>query len=176
MEVRMTKSLRYLSLLAVLLMASCASIEEPADHMVPPNPKRQGELTRLFDRMGSATESIGASAAKEAASGDDRDHRFMASLWGTRPKSAVGARRYGTALSAAGKHDEAFDWFERAFMHLPAGDETLPWLRYEMANEYYLLGRNEDAVNLLANRMSTQPLPAELKPKYDALIRKASAS
>ena len=51
----------------------------------------------------------------------------------------------------------------------------LPWLRYEMANEYYRLGRNDDAVNLLANRMSTSPLPTELKPKYDALIQKASA-
>jgi len=172
---RMTKCLQSFGLLMLLLLASCASVEEPSDDMVPPDAPRQAELTRLFDRMGATNESTGVAAAKEAASGDDRDHRFMASLWGTRRKSAVGARRYGHALSDAGKHAEAFDWFERAFLFLPAGDKMLPWLRYEMANEYYMLGRNDDAVNLLANRMSTSPLPTELKPKYDALIQKASA-
>lgn len=162
-------------LLVISLLGGCASVQEPPPEMVPPNAHRQAELTRLFDRMGAADEKVGAGAAKEAAAGDERDHRFMASLWGTRPKSAIGARRYGDALSAKGKHQEALDWFERAFMYLPAGDEMLPWLRYEMANEYYLLGRNDDAVNLLANRMGTSPLPDELQARYDALICKASA-
>lgn len=172
----MTKTLQLFSLLALLLLASCASVEEPADNMVPPNAKRQGELTRLFDRMGAESESVGVAAASEAASGDDRDLRFMASLWGTRPKSAVSAKRFGEALSKNGEHEFAFDWFERAFMHLPADDEMLPYLRYDMANEYYMLGRYDDAVNLLANRLSTTPLPKALKPKYDALMKKASAS
>jgi hypothetical protein len=43
-----------------------------------------------------------------------------------------------------------------------------------MAQEYVALGRNQDAINLLANRMGTQPLPPELKVKYDELIRRAS--
>lgn len=172
----MTNCLRSLSLTALicLLLGACASVEEPADDMVPPAATRQAELTRLYDRMGAEEESIGVAAAGKAAAGDERDHRFMASLWGTRPKSAVGARRYGTALSKAGLHQDAFNWFERAFMHVDSNDELAPWLRYEMALEYHQLGRNEDCVNLLANRMGTRPLPRELQAKYDALIEKAS--
>lgn len=163
-----------LLVVAVMLLGACASIEEPADDMVPPAANRQAELTRFYDRMGAENESIGVAAAEKAAAGDERDHRFMASLWGTRTKSAVGARRYGAALSKAGLHQEAFNWFERAFMHVDSTDELAPWLRYEMALEYHQLGRNEDCVNLLANRMGTQPLPRELQAKYDALIEKAS--
>lgn len=172
----MTDCLRHLSLTALicLLLAACASVEEPADDMVPPDARRQAELTRLYDRMGVEDESIGTSAADKAAAGDERDHRFMASLWGTRTKSAVGARRYGAALSKAGLHQDAYDWFERAFMQVDSSDELAPWLRYEMAYEYHQLGRDEDCINLLANRMGTQPLPRELQGKYDALIQKAS--
>jgi tetratricopeptide (TPR) repeat protein len=167
--------MRYLSLFVIFLMlAACAGTQEPEDDMVPPNASRQGELTRLYDRMGSDTETVGVTAAETAASGDERDHRFLASLWGTRKKSALGARRLGTALSKAGQHEEAFDWFERGYMHVNSTDELAPWLRYEMAAEYYALGRNEDCINLLANRMGTKPLPRELKSKYDELIAKAS--
>lgn len=167
--------MKYLVLcLLTLLLVACAGTEELPDEMVPPTATRQGELTRLYDRMGSEVESIGVSAAERAADGDDRDHRFLASLWGTREKSAVGARRYGTALSKKGLHQEAFDWFERAFMHIEADDPLGAWLRYEMAWEYYRLGRKDDCVNLLANRMGTLPLPRELKDKYDDLIAKAS--
>lgn len=167
--------MRYFSLFAlVLMLAACAGTQEPEDHMVPPSGSRQGELTRLYDRLGSESESIGVTAAESAATGDERDHRFLASLWGTRRKSAVGARRLGAAFSKAGLHDEAFDWFERAYMHVDSTDELAPWLRYEMASEYYALGRNEDCINLLANRMGTQPLPRELKSKYDELIAKAA--
>ncbi|MCA8915715.1 MAG: hypothetical protein KDB90_09910 [Planctomycetes bacterium] len=162
--------------LLVLIFAACAGTQEPPDEMVPPPPIRQGELTRLYDRMGSDNDAVGVPASKKLAEGDDRDRRYVASLWGTRTKSAVGARRYGTALSGKGLHEEAFDWFERAFMFIEAGDPLSPWLRYEMANEYYALGRNDDCINLLANRMGTTPLPKELKGKYDDLIAKASRS
>ena len=162
-------------LLVAFALAGCAGSGEPHKDMLPPGAQRQGELTRLYDRMGSDKDSIGNDAAKTAAEGDDRDRRFMASLWGTRKQSAVGARRYGHALSNKGHHEDAFDWFQRAFLYLEADHELLPWLRYEMAYEYYLLGRKEDAINLLANRMSTTPLPQELRGKYDDLIRKASS-
>jgi hypothetical protein len=169
--------MRYLSLFAIVLMlAACAGTQEPEDHLVPPDASRQGELTRLYDRMGSDTESIGVGAAKSAASGDERDQRFLASLWGTRKKSALGARRLGTALSGLGHHQLAFEWFERAYMHVDSTHELAPWLRYEMALEYYALGRNDDCINLLANRMGTRPLPRELKGKYEELIAKASRS
>lgn len=163
------------ALLLLVVLAGCAGSPNPHEGMTPPKANRQGELTRLYDQMGSENEKLGVDAAKTAAEGDDRDRRFMASLWGTRKQSAVGARRYGQALSAKGLHEDAFDWFQRAFLYLEADHELLPWLRYEMAYEYYLLGRDEDAVNLLANRMSTTPLPRELRAKYDELIRKASS-
>jgi hypothetical protein len=136
--------MRYLPLLLLFLLAACTGTQEPDDSMVPPDASRQAELTRLYDRMGHETESTGVSAAETAAKGDERDQRFLASLWGTRKKSAVGARRLGTAL------------------------------RYDMASEYHALGRNEDCINLLANRMGTLPLPRELKSKYDDLISAAS--
>jgi tetratricopeptide (TPR) repeat protein len=169
--------MKHISLLLLafsLVLAACTGTQEPEDHMIPPDAGRQAELTRLYDRMGSETESIGVSAAQSAAAGDERDHRYMASLWGTRKKSAIGARRLGAALSKAGHHQQAFDWFERAYMHVDSTDELAPWLRYEMASEYHALGRNEDCINLLANRMGTQPLSRDLKSKYDDLIAKAS--
>ncbi|MCB9895517.1 MAG: hypothetical protein H6839_13800 [Planctomycetes bacterium] len=162
--------------LLVLILAACAGTQDPPDEMVPPPPVRQGELTRLFDRMGSDNEAVGVPASKKLADGDDRDRRFVVSLWGTRKKSAVGAQRYGDALSAKGLHEEAFEWYERGFMHIEAGDPLGPWLRYQMASEYYALGRKDDCINLLANRMGTEPLPKELKGKYDELIEKASRS
>jgi hypothetical protein len=170
------KHISLLLLAFALVLAACAGTQEPDDNMVPPDAGRQAELTRLYDRMGSETESIGVSAAGTAAAGDERDLRFMGSLWGTRKKSAIGARRFGTALSKAGHHQQAFDWFERAYMHVDSTDELAPWLRFEMASEYHALGRNEDCINLLANRMGTQPLPRDLKSKYDELIAKASRS
>lgn len=158
-----------------LLLAACAGTSEPDDRMVPPGSDRQAELTRLYDRLGSDNEGVGNSAAETAAAGDERDHRFLASLWGTRKKSIVGARRLGAALSKAGRHQPALDWFQRAFMEVAAGDELAHWLRYEMANEYFHLGRKDDCINLLANRMGTHPIPRELKSRYDDLIRRASS-
>lgn len=157
-----------------LLAAACAGTDELRDELIPPDAQRQDELTRLFDRLGADNAGVGESAAAEAAQGDERDLRFLGSLWGTRGKSAVGARRLGAALSSLGRHQHAFDWYERAYMELEPDDELLPYLRYDMAYEYVQLGRNEEAVNLLANRMSTLPLPNDLAAKYEALIRRAS--
>lgn len=157
-----------------LMLGACAGTDELPDELTPPSASRQSELTRIYDRMGSESESTGEEAAQSAAAGDDRDRRFMNSLWGTREKSALGARRYAAALSAKGFHEDAIDWYERAYMALDTGDEMLPYLRYDMAFEYLKLGRNDDAINLLANRMSTEPLPAELAKKYDNLIQRAS--
>jgi tetratricopeptide (TPR) repeat protein len=142
--------------------------------MVPPPPSRQAVLTRLYDRLGAESATDGESAAREAAAGNDQDRRFMASLWGTRARSAIGARRFADALSRAARHQEAFDWYERAFHFVGADDPLLHWLRYEMAREYVALGRNRDAINLLGNRSGASPIPAELKPKYDELIKRAS--
>lgn len=142
--------------------------------MLPPAPARQTDLVLLFDRMGHDDETTGVSAAREAASGDSTDRRFMASLWATRTRSAVGARRFADALSRSGLHEEALAWYERAYFHLEDNDPMLLWLRYEMARECVELGRNEDALNLLANRMGTATLPPELAEHYDALIRQAA--
>lgn len=165
---------RFAPLLLVLLLAACAGTVTHDDHLLPPGSTRQGELTRLYDTMGVENDKIGNDAARKVAAGDDRDHRFMASLWGTRARSSVGARRLGQALSDGGHHELAFDWFERAFLELEGEHELLPWLRYEMALESYALGNKEDTVNLLSNRMGTTPLPAELKPKYAALLERAA--
>lgn len=158
---------------AALLLLACTSTHEPPDEMLPPSPARQTELTQLYDQLGHENARIADAAARQAAGGDDRDRRFMASLWGTRTKSAQGARRYAHALAGKGMHQDAYDWFERAFYEA-ADEEMLAWLRYEMAQQLVSLGRNEDAINLLANRMGTTPLPAELKVKYDELINQAA--
>lgn len=163
-------------LLLVLFLAACSGTQEPPDEMLPPPPTRQSELTRLYDRLGHEQAGIGEGAAKTAADGDDRDRRFMASLWGTRTRSALGARRFATALAAKALHQDALDWFERGFHAVEGDDELLAWLRYEMAVEYVALGRNQDAINLLGNRLGTTPLPTELKRKYDELIQRASVS
>lgn len=158
---------------AALLLVACTSTQEPSPDMLPPTPARQTELTQLYDQLGHENARISDGAARIAANGDDRDRRFMASLWGTRTRSAPGARRYAHALAAKGLHQEAYDWFERAFYHAE-DDELLAWLRYEMAQQLVALGRNDDAINLLGNRMGTTPLPAELKVKYSELIDRAA--
>jgi len=157
-----------------LLMAACVSTQAPPDELLPPPPARQAEITNLYDSMGGTNEARALDSAKRCAAGDDRDRRFADSLWGTRRKSALGARRYGNALAAAKHHDNALDWLERAYGATPAGDESLPWIRYEIAQQYVALGKPDEAVNLLANRLGATPLPADLQLKYDALINQAS--
>ncbi|MCC6464976.1 MAG: hypothetical protein IT463_06500 [Planctomycetes bacterium] len=160
-------------LLAALLLAGCISTQEPPPEMLPPAEARQAQLTRLFDQLGSADEASAKTAAREAAGGDDRDQRFLVSLWGTRGRSPDGARRLGQALASGNRHDEALGWLERAYLALEAGDSLLPWLRYEMAREYLALGQKEHAVNLLATRLGVEPLPADLEARYDALLAEA---
>jgi hypothetical protein len=163
-----------LPLIIGALLAACTSTQEPRPGMLPPAPGRQTDLTLLYDRMGHADETTGVSAAREAASGDSTERRFMASLWATRTRSAIGARRFADALSRSSLHQEALDWYERAYFQTENDDPMLPWLRYEMARECLELGRNEDALNLLANRMGTATLPPELAERYDALMLRAS--
>lgn len=156
------------------LLAACTSTQEPPPDMLPPAPARQTDLILLYDRLGHADENTGVSAAREAASGDSTERRFMASLWATRTRSAIGARRFADALARLKQHEEALSWYERAYFQLENEDPLLHWLRYEMAVQCLQLGRNEDALNLLANRMGTATLPPELAERYDALIRSAS--
>ena len=141
--------------------------------MRTPVPNRQQELTLLYDRFAHRDAEIGEAAADKAAASTKRDRRFLASLWGTRSSSAIGGRRYGGALSAARLHDEAYAWYRRAYLSLESSDELRPWLRYDMAYEFVAQNRPKEAINLLANRLGLQPLPAELKPKYNALIDRA---
>lgn len=166
--------MRYFALTTLcLLLVACVSTQDSPDELMPPNPARQTELTRLYDQFGGP-EKAASDATRRAVAGDDRDRRFTDSLWGTRPKSALGARRYGNALAAGKHHAEALEWLQRAYAETPLGDESLAWIRYEMAQQYMALGKREDAVNLLANRLGATPLPAELQKKYDALIDEAA--
>ena len=131
-------------------------------------------MTDLYSRMASPDEATGKAAAAEGARCNDRERRFLASLWGTKSKDTLGARRFGNALGEAGKPGEGIDWLQRAYNETPVDDATLAWLRYEIAVQYVALGRNDDAVALLANRLGTTPLPDELQKKYDELIDRAA--
>ncbi len=164
---------RFLLLGLFALCAACSSTQPPPDDLLPPQADRQAELTRLFDRF-AGPELPARAAAAEAAKANDRDRRFLASLWGTRSSAPLCARRYADALSSAAKHTEAFDWYQRAFMQTAARDASRHELRYEMAEEYYALGRHQDCIALLANRLSLEPLPAALRVKYDALQEAAA--
>lgn len=167
--------MRAMFLLAMgLLLAACVSTTEPPVEMVPPPPDRQAELTRLYDRLSLSDASIAETAAKTCAQGDDRDRRFLSSLWGTRPKNATAAHRFGKALAAAAHHEDALQWLERAYAETPPGDASLGWLRLEMAEQYMALGRRDEAINLLGNRLGATPLPADLQKKYDELLDRAS--
>lgn len=157
-----------------LLFAACVSTYDPPPEMLPPPSNRQAELTTLYDQLGHRDESIGTTAARECASGTDRDRRFLSSLWGGRAKVPLGARRLGSALSAKNLHAEALEWFERAYFATEDDHATLAAIRYEMAVEYLALGRREDAINLLANRLDAMPLSADMQKKYDDLIDRAS--
>lgn len=157
-----------------LLLASCVSTQDPPDELIPPPPMRQAELTRLYDQFSAAHAATADAAVRQCAAGEDRERRFIDSLWGTRPKNAAGARRYGNALAQARLHDEALTWLDRAYGATPVSDESLAWIRYEMAQQYLALGKRDQAVQLLANRLGTTPLPADLQQKYDALIEQAS--
>ncbi|MBK9974680.1 MAG: hypothetical protein IPP14_07890 [Planctomycetes bacterium] len=169
--------MRAMFLLAIgLLLAACVSTTETPAELLPPAPDRQSELTRLYDRLALLDASIADAAATTCAQGDDRDRRFLSSLWGTRPKNASAARRFGKALSATSHHEESLQWLERAYAETPASDDNLGWLRLEMAEQYLALGKRDEAINLLGNRLGATPLPAELQKKYDELIERASRS
>lgn len=158
-----------LLLLAALLTAACAGTRDLPPGETPASADRQARLTRLFDRL-ALDESAARAAAREAASGDERDMRFLSSLWGTRSSRPVVAQRLADALDEAARHEDALVWYQRAFIALDADDARRPYLRYDLARQYVALGRRTEAVNLLVNRMSLEPLPDDLKPKYDALI------
>lgn len=160
-------------ILLALLCAACASSQGPADNLLPPASDKQGRLTALFDQF-AGEESSARKAASEAAGGDDRDRRFVSSLWGTRSSSPIGAWRYADALSTARHNDEAFQWYQRAFLELPSGDAQRHYLRYEMAQECMALGKPVDAIAILANRLNLDPLPEDLRIKYDALLDAAA--
>lgn len=161
--------------LVVTLIASCSSTDDgPSNDLLPPTLDRQTELTHMYDRLGSANDVVAKASAREAASGNDRDHRFLESLWGTRELSPAGARHFGQALAKADKHQRAFDWFQRAYLALDAGDALEAWLRYEMAEQLVELGRSDDAIDLLTNRVSLDPLPVDLEGPYRELLTRAS--
>ena len=159
--------------LFALFLAACAGTREIPPDEQPASASRQAELTRMFDSL-SVSEPVAKSAAKQAAAGDARDMRFLSSLWGTRSSDPIVARRLGDALSEARKHDEAIVWYQRAFLALEDSDKQRPYVRYDLARQYLALGKRKEALDVLANRLSLEPLPEDLKPKYDALITEAS--
>lgn len=163
----------YALLLPMLLLAACASAPPLDEDTLPPSSSRQSQLTALFDRVGGEETGARQSAA-QAAKLDDRDMRFLSSLWGTRSSAPVLAWRLADAFSAASAHQRAFTWYQRAFSAMPAHDSQRAWLRYEMAEECLALGRPQDAINLLANRLDPAPLPDDLRAKYEALLEAAA--
>lgn len=161
------------SLLLLLALAGCSSTPAPDDSLIPPSPDRQSQLTTLFDRF-SGEDSVGRKAAAEAARLDVRERRYFGSLWGTRSSEPMTGWRLGDALSDAKLFEEAFEWYQRAFLVVPAADPRRSYLRYEMARCCLALGKPQDAINLLANRVDPAPLPEELRAKYEALLDAAS--
>ncbi|CAG1769559.1 hypothetical protein BAC2_00414 [uncultured bacterium] len=160
-------------LLLLLVLAACSSTPPLDDALVPPPADRQAQLTALFDRF--AGEELNArKAAAEAARLDARDRRYLASLWGTRSSEPEAGWRFGDALAEAKIFDESFAWYQRTFMVVPATDARRSYLRYEMARCCLAMGKPQDAINLLANRLDPAPLPEELKAKYDALLDAAA--
>lgn len=161
------------SLMLLLALAACSSAPPLDDGLIPPPAERQAQLTALFDRF--AGEETGArKAATEAAKLDARERRYLASLWGTRSSEPMGGWRFGDALFEAKQYEESFAWFQRTFLVVSAGDERRAYLRYEMARCCLALGKPQDAINLLANRLDPAPLPEELRAKYDALLDAAA--
>jgi tetratricopeptide (TPR) repeat protein len=161
------------SLLLLLALAACSSTPAPDDNLMPPPADRQSQLTALFDRF-SGEDSVGRKAATEAARLEARERRYFTSLWGTRSSDPAAGWRLGDALAEARIFDEAFEWYQRAFLVIPSRDSRRSYLRYEMARCCLALGKPQDAINLLANRIDPAPLPEELRAKYDALLDAAA--
>ncbi|MHC4840928.1 MAG: hypothetical protein ACYTDT_08245 [Planctomycetota bacterium] len=159
--------------LLLITLTACTSTYMPPEDAIPPSTDRQEHLTFLFDQFSDEDENVAARASKEAAESSDKDRRFLESLWGTRTSTALGAERFGHALSTANHHEDARDWFRRAFMHVEQDDPALPYLRYYMAREMVTLGQRDQAVDLLGNRLGLTPLPVDLEPKYAALLKEA---
>lgn len=159
--------------LMALMLTACATTVEIPPEQRPVSVERQAQLTRLFDRFG-IEEAQAKAAAKEAAAGDGRDLRFLSSLWGSRSSNPAVAARFADALSEARKHEDALVWYQRAFLALAEDDPQRSYVRYDLARQYLAIGKRREAMNLLGNRLALEPLPDELRAKYDALIAEAS--
>ncbi len=133
------------TLMLLLALTACTSTYTPPADAIPPSANRQEELTVMFDRFSAEEAKVAMYAADEAAKSNDKDRHFLASLWGTRISSALGAERFGHALSLNKQHKDARDWFRRAFMHVEQGNASLPYLRYYIAYEMVALGENDKA-------------------------------
>ena len=157
----------------LFVLAACSTTPTPGEETQTPVAERQSQLTALFDRL-SGDEAGAKKAAAQAARLDATDRRFLASLWGTRSSAPQSGMRLGDALAEAGAHEEAFAWYLRTFRVLPAQDSRRPYVRYEMARACLAMGKPDDAINLLANRLDPTPLPEDLRAKYDALLEAAS--
>lgn len=157
----------------LFILAACSAAPAIDEGAQAPSAERQAQLTGLFDRL-SGDEAGAKKAAAQAARLEVLDRRFLTSLWGTRSSAPQAAMRLGEALAEAGAHEEAFAWYLRTFRALPAHDVLRPYVRYEMARTCLAMGKPDDAINLLANRLDPAPLPDALQAKYDALLEAAA--
>jgi hypothetical protein len=114
-----------------------------------------------------------AAAAQRGAQGDESSRRFLNSLWGTRTGTPEGAESFAREFAKARHDADSVAWYQRAYEAYPAGHARRPHVRLELARVYLDQGKNDLALDLLANRLGVEPLPSELAREYDAVIRRA---
>lgn len=151
---------------------------------------RDRHLESLFDATSSPDEAVAEAAANEIAGLPAGELRNFGVHWGVRGRDPVAAGRIGYALGqqaeqaavgsdgssvpaeAARLANEALVWYRRGLAELDPEKDYVTGAHYRllMARAFLVLGQGREAIELLANRLDTRPLPPELEAAYDQIL------
>lgn len=168
------------------VVAACASGPEVnVEDNIPS--LRKGELGRLFDQTGSFDEATAQQATDSVLTLPAEEQDYIDLLWGGRTGEGLHAHRLGLAymdaaqsaransLTDAANLERAVRWFRRAILAVDvlASEENRLFaarIRFDLARAYICEGKLNLAVELLANRTDTTPLPPDVQQSYDGLL------
>lgn len=166
---------------AALAVGACSSGPKPPEPEHGMSNSRQWELEQAFSRVASPDELTALEAAGRIAVLPEDEHNIVSGFWGRRSSNPLVARRIASECAKLPRTSaaRAVAWYHRALTAMKNETDytATATVRLELALAYESSGDARAAVELLANRIDTRPLPVELERRYqDALAAIAAGS